>query len=1021
MTRSQRSRAWSELLIVSAMELTMFVVLLRSGRALGTIRWEHLQAWLSHVGPQSAFTSAARVLGLAVSGWLLGTTVLYATALLTRRHGLSKISRRLVVPTVRKLIDTLAAATVAASSMAAFTGVASASTHPQPGAGAGAPAVPPASPMSRRDVAAPITPSTSTGPAYLGRHLPHPGALTHAHSYVTTSSPEPPLRAASPENGFAGLAPGTKVIVVQPGDCLSVLAERHLGDWRLDEDIAQLNRGRLQPDGRRLEDDHWIYPGWVLVLPPTAVGAITVGPQPHQHPGDKAVRPGRRTSQSLDPHHRVQPAPVVSTTTSEPPATTTVGPTSVPAAPTTVARSGDRPRTIARPVETHRPAPSDDITVPAAVTVGALVAGGVIWKLTRQRHEAAHARPRRYVPEKTRPEVQGAERRARVISSSEMTAWVDAAVRYLSGLVEEQALTGASSVASLAFLTVGPDGLTITLSNQVTEAVGWFSPEPGRSSLRLDSEISLKELEALAADRWPAWPALVSFGTNEHGASLLVNLEYLGSCAVDGPAPHVSSLLSSLALQLVSQPWTEEMLAGVHVVGDTFVTAPGLKYACDPDSAMALAETLDGISSNHQELTAALPVSALRAVASEALPHVVIAFPQASRAAVTCLAEASVPQTSAVASVLAGPCEAAPWQLVIDASGSARLHRTGKEDDEAIVLKLDPAGEDMVLLGEALGAASRTTAPPERPRDSALLAGLTVDIRSALAEPSEGGRMGTALAAAQTGPTVAARGTVEICLLGPVELIGGDLGSVEPSRQKAALSLISYLATHERLVSADEIATALWPLDASKESGTGPQRKTVTNVISRARALLGYGRGGSERIVYNLGGYRLADDVTCDWSRFQSLVRAARRAPADEAIPSFREALGLVRGEPLAGAIASQFFEWVASEHLDFTIAAHVVDAAQDLGELALGIGDYNTVIWAVEKGLQLEPTREELFRLWMHAFGRTGRPAKVDDVYRRLKLLLRQRIHPLQEPQPESREVWLKYTTVELSTNFFD
>ena len=67
-------------------------------------------------------------------------------------------------------------------------------------------------------------------------------------------------------------------------------------------------------------------------------------------------------------------------------------------------------------------------------------------------------------------------------------------------------------------------------------------------------------------------------------------------------------------------------------------------------------------------------------------------------------------------------------------------------------------------------------------------------------------------------------------------------------------------------------------------------------------------------------------------------------------------------------------------------------------------------------KGLQLEPTREELFRLWMHALGRSDRPANVDDVYRRLVLVIRQKLHPLQEPQEASREVWRTYTAPEVA-----
>ena len=123
-----------------------------------------------------------------------------------------------------------------------------------------------------------------------------------------------------------------------------------------------------------------------------------------------------------------------------------------------------------------------------------------------------------------------------------------------------------------------------------------------------------------------------------------------------------------------------------------------------------------------------------------------------------------------------------------------------------------------------------------------------------------------------------------------------------------------------------------------------------------------------------------------------------------------------VRGEPFGGALSSQFFEWVASEHLDLTLTSKAVDAAEELGQLALGLGDFETVLWAVGKGLQLEPTREELFRLWMHALGRSDRPANVDDVYRRLMLVIRQKLHPLQEPQEASREVWRTYTAPEVA-----
>ena len=87
--------------------------------------------------------------------------------------------------------------------------------------------------------------------------------------------------------GLAGLAPGTKYVVVQAGDCLSAIAQEHLGSWQLDSEIHDLNVGRPQPDGRVLTDDHWIYPGWVLVMPANAAGT-RVAP-----PAGSATQPAR--------------------------------------------------------------------------------------------------------------------------------------------------------------------------------------------------------------------------------------------------------------------------------------------------------------------------------------------------------------------------------------------------------------------------------------------------------------------------------------------------------------------------------------------------------------------------------------------------------------------------------------------------------------------------------------------------------------------------------------------------------
>ncbi|MGH9105809.1 MAG: AfsR/SARP family transcriptional regulator [Acidimicrobiales bacterium] len=652
-----------------------------------------------------------------------------------------------------------------------------------------------------------------------------------------------------------------------------------------------------------------------------------------------------------------------------------------------------------------------------AAGVGAVAAGGIIWRLDRARREQAHARPRGRLFARNRPAVEGAERRARAVAAPEVVRWVDFGVRYLSGLVEQLCFDGAATVPSLVLVRVGTCGFEVVLSPAPGGRFGWFSPTRDGTTFVLDPDVDLDDLKALADQRWPAWPALAAIGEAD-GSTVLLNLEYAGSLSVEGPPERVGGTLACLALQLATQPWCDEMLAGLFAVGGGTLDkqfdhmGAGLRTVA-PGDALGLAEKLDRVADAHRELAGEEPLSALRAIACEALPNVAVAFEGAPSEALRCLAEASIPESSGVALAAAGPFPGARWQLELGLDAPARLrgHVGGKELCYELTVRCDR--EEVALLSEALGASSSREAKAAGPSSGLAVpaAGEVIVITDSCGRPTTPARADGA--AGREGPR---RGEVEICVLGPVDVVGGDLGAIESSRRMAALGVLSYLACHPRPVSAAELASHLWPLDAGRDDLGGPQRKTVMNVVSRARAVLGYGLGGKERVVYSPMGYRLSDDVSCDWARFELEVANARHRGRDQALGGLRRALELVRGEPFGGALSSQFFEWVASEHLDMTLAAKVVDVAQDLGEMALEGGDFDTVVWAVDKGLQLEPTREEIYCLWMHALGRTGRPAKVDDVYRRLKLVLRQRIHPLQEPQAQSYEVWRSYMSADVA-----
>src|ERR1019366_10606271 len=67
---------------------------------------------------------------------------------------------------------------------------------------------------------------------------------------------------------------------VAPRDTLWSIAEARLGDPRRWREIADLNYGTVQFDGAALSTDHWVRPGWHLVLPGPPAREPTVDTSP---------------------------------------------------------------------------------------------------------------------------------------------------------------------------------------------------------------------------------------------------------------------------------------------------------------------------------------------------------------------------------------------------------------------------------------------------------------------------------------------------------------------------------------------------------------------------------------------------------------------------------------------------------------------------------------------------------------------------------------------------------------------
>jgi hypothetical protein len=142
-----------------------------------------------------------------------------------------------------------------------------------------------------------------------------PGQSVHA-STRHASHQARSHRTASDRAARTGTAttwrPWVKYYIVQPPahgqkEFLYEIAAKTLGNGNLYTVIFELNKGRLQPDGARLETPTAIDPGWILELPPNAHG-----PDVHDGPLPVIVAAQRelpqRVTSATRPHRSAVPA-----------------------------------------------------------------------------------------------------------------------------------------------------------------------------------------------------------------------------------------------------------------------------------------------------------------------------------------------------------------------------------------------------------------------------------------------------------------------------------------------------------------------------------------------------------------------------------------------------------------------------------------------------------------------------------------------------------------------------------------
>lgn len=239
-----------------------------------TVEWGDFGRWLAETPPEELLVALVRMAALALAWWLAASTALYALARVTRVPSLVRAVEWATLPGVRRLIDGIAATTVAAGSVLGTSSVAG------------------AAPADRTAVVVRLE-SEDTSPATAPRYRPRPAGSGDGDRPVpaptaaagTTALPTRiPMSSAVLDGGDTSsfTAGPTEEpedaahYVIQPGDNLWEIAERHLAKitgrhetdlasaevWRYWVRLVDHNRGRL-----RSGDPDLIYPGEHLTLP----------------------------------------------------------------------------------------------------------------------------------------------------------------------------------------------------------------------------------------------------------------------------------------------------------------------------------------------------------------------------------------------------------------------------------------------------------------------------------------------------------------------------------------------------------------------------------------------------------------------------------------------------------------------------------------------------------------------------------------------------------------------------------
>lgn len=721
--------------------------------------------------------------------------------------------------------------------------------------------------------------------------------------------------APAPDPSEVGVVAGE--VTVQRGDNLWDIAARHLdaagGEQATEAQVRDHWVEMIEANRDRLADPNnpsLIYSGQRMRLPDVAEGEAPTEPvQPHEAPAEAVPSPPAEIVPS--PPAETLPVPTSTAAPSRetaPRATTPVRPAPEAEAPNAIAGTDENERVRVG-------------MLGMASTLLAVGVSGAVWRRRRRRQLEIPAGRR---PPEPAPEFDSL--RAELAAGADL----DHASRLQRSLRDVAvALAERRTEARPRLIQVSGGRVEAFLSQPVVPAPPGWKAEASGSAWVLESEPSSEDDDAPCVS-----PALVSLGRPDDETELYLDLEAEGVVSVVGDSHAVADIARSWLLELATSP----LCAGVSValVGEGLLSPPA---ESDRIRVASTWEEIAGDAEAWVEQSAALlaanrwptpPVGRVRGRRSDDLAPLVLILasrPDDVRFDELCRAIGEH-QVAVTVVVLDSEIEGATRVEVED--GALRIPSLSLmcQAQSLTTAVADQVGE---LLADAAHLPDQLELiPPPSPRQPIVLASDAGEYED---PPHE----------------------ILVRLLGDISVVGGTK-KLKPKQT----AVVAFIALHAPVAS-ERVEDALWV------APTSSRRKRLANTVSETRTALGAAHLPS---AASDGRYRVGPMVVTDLELFDRRLAYAAQQEDKRAIETLRGALELVEGPVFTYRNADRLsYVWVDVENWHSTWELKVVNAADDLAQRCVDVGDLDGAIWAAQRGLSASKIEPRLTKTLIQAY----------------------------------------------------